>query len=53
MIKLLLLLAALVSVFFVFSSRDQAAEIPKPGDTAPDFRLLNQNGQFKKLVGFA
>ena len=53
MIKLLLLLAALVSVFFVFSSRAQAAETPKPGDTAPDFRLIDQNGQFKKLSDFA
>ena len=51
--KILLLLAAVAGLFVFFSARAQAAETPKPGDTAPDFKLMDQNGQFKKLSDFA
>lgn len=51
--KILLLILAIVALVFLISKQSEAANTPKPGDTAPDFRLVDQNGTIKSLSDFS
>jgi len=51
--KILLLILAIVALVFLISKQSEAANIPKPGDTAPDFRLVDQNGTIRSLSDFS
>ena len=51
--KILLLIIAITALVFLISKQSEAASVPKPGDTAPDFRLVDQNGEIKKLSDFS
>ncbi len=53
MMKFLLLLLAIIALIFLFSQRSEAASVPKLGDTAPDFRLVDQQGKTKSLSDFS
>jgi peroxiredoxin Q/BCP len=53
MMKFLLLLLAIIALIFLFSKRSEAASVPKLGDTAPDFRLVDQQGKMKALSDFS
>ena len=53
MIKILVLLTALACFFVFFSARTQAANLPNPSDSAPEFALKDQQGQVKKLSDFS
>jgi peroxiredoxin Q/BCP len=53
MMKFLLLLLAIIGLIFLFSKRSEAASVPKLGDTAPDFRLVDQQGKMKALTDFS
>jgi peroxiredoxin Q/BCP len=51
--KILLLILAIVALVFLISKQSEAANTPKPGDTAPDFRLVDQNGTIRSLSDFS
>ncbi len=51
--KIILLIIAIIALVFLLSKQSEAASVPTPGDTAPDFRLVDQNGQIKKLSDFS
>lgn len=51
--KIILLIVAIIALVFLISKQSEAANVPTPGDTAPDFRLVDQNGQIKKLSDFS
>jgi len=51
--KILLLFLAIVALVFLISKQSEAANTPKPGDTAPDFRLVDQNGTIRSLSDFS
>lgn len=53
MMKILLLLLAIIALIFLFSQRSEAANVPKIGDTAPDFRLVDQERKIKALSDFS
>jgi peroxiredoxin Q/BCP len=42
-----------VALVFLISKQSEAANTPKPGDTAPDFRLVDQNGTIRSLSDFS
>ena len=50
---IILLIIAIIALVFLLSKQSEAASVPTPGDTAPDFRLVDQNGQIKKLSDFS
>ena len=51
--KILLLILAIVALVFLISKQSEAANTPKLGDTAPDFRLVDQNGTIRSLSDFS
>jgi peroxiredoxin Q/BCP len=51
--KILLLIIAVTALVFLISKQSQAANVPKSGDVAPAFRLMDQNGEIKKLSDFS
>ena len=51
--KILLLILAIVALVFLISKQSEAANTPKSGDTAPDFRLVDQNGTIRSLSDFS
>ena len=51
--KILLLILAIVALVFLISKQSEAANTPKPGDTAPEFRLVDQNGTIRSLSDFS
>lgn len=51
--KILLLIIAVTALVFLISKQSQAAKVPKSGDVAPAFRLMDQNGEIKKLSDFS
>jgi len=51
--KILLLMIAISALVLLISKQSEAASVPTPGDSAPDFRLIDQNGQIKKLSDFS
>lgn len=51
--KILLLTIAVTALVFLISKQSQAANVPKSGDVAPAFRLMDQNGEIKKLSDFS
>ena len=51
--KILLLMIAIAALVFLISKQSEAASVPKLGDTAPDFKLIDQHGEFKKLSDFS
>ena len=51
--KIILLIIAIIALVFLLSKQSEAASVPTPGDRAPDFRLVDQNGQIKKLSDFS
>ena len=42
-----------MALVFLISKQSEAANTPKPGDTAPDFRLVDQNGTIRSLSDFS
>ena len=51
--KILLLIIAVTALVFLISKQSQAANVPKSGDVAPAVRLMDQNGEIKKLSDFS
>lgn len=51
--KILILTIVIAALFIIFSQRSVAAEVPKVGDTAPDFNLTDQNGKTRKLSDYS
>lgn len=51
--KIILLIIAIAALVLLISKQSEAASVPTPGDRAPDFRLVDQNGQIKKLSDFS
>ena len=51
--KILLLIIAITALVLLISKQSEAASVPTPGETAPGFRLIDQNGEIKKLSDFS
>jgi len=51
--KILLIIIAIIALFFLLSKQSEAGNPLKSGDIAPDFRLVDQNGSIKSLSDFS
>ena len=51
--KILLLIIAITALVLLISKQSEAASVPTPCETAPGFRLIDQNGEIKKLSDFS
>ena len=51
--KILFLIIAIAALVLLISKQSQATGVPKSGDSAPDFRLVDQNGTIKALSDFS
>ena len=51
--KILLIIIAIIALFFLLSKQSEAGNPLKSGDIATDFRLVDQNGSIKSLSDFS
>lgn len=49
---MVLFIAGLAALVFVWMRASQAGELPRPGQAAPDFSLMDQNGKLQNLADY-